>query len=137
MTAWSCDRTTAAWEGAAVSGRRRVVTSDSGQRARGRRVERVGEAERQPLRARPRDHRAVVGAKRGRRHHQHGADLECHAVENFPHRVVRRHPAGGDQRGRRAAALAEQLQPHTQAVGDDVHHRLLERGAKIAHVLMR
>ena len=46
--------------------------------ARARRdVERIGQAERQPLGAGPGDHRAVVGAERRRRRHQHGAGLEA------------------------------------------------------------
>ena len=56
------------------------VTSASGQRACGSAVERVGEPEREPLRAGPGDHGAVVGAQLRRRHHQHGAGLERDAA---------------------------------------------------------
>jgi len=40
--------------------------------ARGGGVHRIGQAERHPLRAGPGDHRAVVGAERGRRNDQRG-----------------------------------------------------------------
>ena len=84
--------------------------------ARARRgVERVGEAERQPLGAGPGDHRAVVGAERRRRRDQHGAGFEARRAaapcgspgwrrrrRRRPARSARR-SARGTAAGRRAA----------------------------------
>ena len=96
--------------------------------------ERIGEAEREPLRAGPGDHGAVVGAQFRRRRHQHGAGLERHLLQHLADRLVGGDAAGGDQRGRLAVLPAEDLQAGAQPVGDHLDHALLERGAEVAHV---
>ena len=56
----------------------------------------------QAARARPGDHRAVVGAQLRRRHHQHGADLERDPVQRLRIAWLAATPPARDQRGRRA-----------------------------------
>ena len=102
----------------------------------GREVERIGQAQRQPLGAGPGDHGAVVGAKLRRRHHERDAGLEGDPLQHLADRLVGGDAAGGDQRGRRAVAVAEQLQAGAQPVVDDLDNRLLERGAEIGDVLV-
>jgi hypothetical protein len=118
--------------------RPRVRTRHVLQRpARARRnLERVGQSEREPLGAGPGDHGAVVGAQRRRWHHELDAGLERDAVEDFADRLVGGDAAGGDQRRRRPEAAAKDLHAGTQPVVDDLHHRLLERGAEIGHILV-
>ncbi len=57
-------------------------------------------------------------------------------MQHVADRLVGGDAAGDDQRGRRAVARAEQPQAGAQPVGDDVDHRLLERGAEIGDVLV-
>ena len=62
--------------------------------------------------------------------------LEGDPLQHLADRLVGGDAAGGDHRGRRAMAGAEQFQAGAQPVVDHLDHRLLERGAEIGDVLV-
>ena len=57
-------------------------------------------------------------------------------LQHLADRLIGGDAAGGDQRGRRAVARAEQPQARAQPVEHDIDHRLLKAGAKIGDVLI-
>ncbi len=120
----------------AASGTTGLATSDERPARARRHVERIGQAEREPFGAGPRDHGGVVGAQLGRRHHQHGGGLERDAVQHLADRLVGGDATGGDQRGRLAERVAKHAQAATQPVRHHVDHRLLKRRAQIGDVLV-
>ena len=108
----------------AVSRRRAgLLTRSSGQRARGARIERIGQAERPAARRRPR---------RSWRHCRCTAPAaappaRCRASNATRCSTLRiasvgGDAAGGDQRGRRAETLAKQPEAGAQPVGHDIDH---------------
>ncbi len=101
--------------GAAVRGRRASFHVLSGQRACGA----VASVSVRPSARRSAPAQAIMAPlsvhKRRRRHHQHGAGLERDVMQHLADRLIGGDAAGGDQRGRLAVALAEQLQARRAA----------------------
>src|SRR5262249_27362377 len=99
-------------------------------------IERIGEAERQPLAAGPSDHRAIVRAQFGRRYDQRCADLEGETVEYLSQRLVCGYTACGNERARRPKARTEKHQTGPQPIEHNIDNRLLKAGTEISDILV-
>src|SRR5262249_26295975 len=99
-------------------------------------TEGIGETEREPLAAGPRDHRAIVRAQIGRRYNQRRTDLESKAVEYLSERLVCGYTACGNERARGPEARTEKGQTGTQPVEHNIDNRLLEAGTEIGHIFV-